>query len=237
MSLMEVLRIWRRRWLLTAAALLIALAGCGFAIVRIPRTYQAECTVVLVPSVRASNALGDGNPYLSFTASLSTTAAVAAVELTAPATERSLAARGFGEPYTAVAESTASQTVASGSVLPGPFIAVTVSGSSRQLVERTLRGVTSAIGSTVSAMQSGISRSRRISVSTLSVTAQPTVSVSAAARSLVLTVGLLLILALGAPLIADAQLRRWRQRRSAHRRSPAEPAARPLARKVGGHPT
>jgi hypothetical protein len=240
MNLMEVLRIWRRHWLLTAAALLVALTGCGIAIVKIPKTYQAESTVVLIPSQRASNTLGDGNPYLSFTASLATTAAVAAAELTAPAAERSLAARGFDEPFTAVAESTAAQTVASGSVLPGPFIAVTVTGRSPELVESTLRGVTSGIGATMSAMQSGISRSRRISVSVLSATAWPTVSVSAEARSLVLTVGLLLVLALGTPLVADAQLRRWRrwrQRDSAQHRSPAQPAAGPLARKIGGRPT
>jgi hypothetical protein len=237
MSLMEVFRIWRQRWRLTASVLLIALAGSGIAIVKVPRTYQAACTVVLVPSQRASNALGDGNPYLSFTASLSTTAAAVAVELTAPATERSLAARGFSERYTAVAESTISQTVASGSVLPGPFIAVTVSGSSEELVERTLQGVTSTIGSTVSAMQSGISRSRRISVSTLSVTTRPAVSVSAAARSLVLTVGLLLVLALGAPLIVDAQVRRLRQRGFVLRRTRRQVAASSLAANTGGHPT
>ena len=77
-----------------------------------------------MPSARAAKALGEGNPYLSFSASLSTAADVVATEVAAPQTERDLASQGFGAQYTAVSESTTGQALASGSVLPGPFVAV-----------------------------------------------------------------------------------------------------------------
>jgi hypothetical protein len=233
MDLMEWLRIWRKRCILTTSVLLAALLCCCIAIVEKPRTYKAESTVVLVPSPKASNMLGQGNPYLSFTNSMGTTADVVALELTSPRTEQGLAARGFSQPYSAVAESTSSQTVASGSVLPGPFIAIAVSGASQELVEHTLHGVTNAIPATLAAMQVGIPRSKRISVSTLYVTPKPTLSISAVVRSLVLIVGLLLILALSTPLVVDAQIRRRAHRRATRRLIQTRHAVRALSHRAG----
>lgn len=237
MNLAEVLHIWRRRWILTTLALIVALAGSGAAVLKLPRTYQATCTVVLVPSPRAAKALGQGNPYLSFTDSLSTAAQVMATELMAPATEQDLAARGFSEPYTAVSESTTSQTVASGSVLPGPFVLVTVTGSKQQAVEHTLHGVADEIRTTITAMQAGMSRKNRILISTVSLTPTATLSVSMTARSLVLIVGLLIVFAFSMPLIVDTKITRRRIRRAAApHRIPAQQATRPLSHQVGGHP-
>lgn len=215
MNLVKMFSIWRKRWILTSLALLVAFAACGYAAVKLPRTYQANSTVVLVPSARASKALGEGNPYLSFSNSLSTTADVVATEVAAPQTEHELAAQGFGAQYTAVSESTTGQAVASGSVLPGPFVAVTVTGRSRSSVEHTLYGVTAAIGKQLSGMQSGMSRNNRISVSTIAYTPRANLSVSMTARSLVLIVGLLTVWALCIPLIVDAQIARRRLRRAA----------------------
>lgn len=215
MNLVKMFGIWRKRWILTSLALLVALAGCGYATSKLPRTYQANSTVVLVPSTRASKALGEGNPYLSFSDSLSTTADVVATEVTAPRAVQELAAQGFGAQYTAVSESTTGQAVASGSVLPGPFIAVTVTGRNRSSVEHTLDGVTGAIGKQLSTMQSGMSRNNRISVSTIAYSPRASLSVSMTARSLVLIVGVLIICALCIPLIVDAQIARRRLRRAA----------------------
>ncbi len=237
MNLAEMLRIWRRRRILTALVLLVALGGCTLALTQLPRTYQAKCTVILVPSPRASRALGEGNPYLSFTQSLSTAADVMATELTAPATERLLAARGFTESYTAVPESTTTQTVAAGgSVLPGPFVLVTVNGSNSRTVEHTLYGVTAMIRSTVRGMQVGMSRKNRIVVSILSFSPQAALSVSLTARSMGLVIGLLIVLALAAPLLVDAQIVRQRRRRAAVAgRIPAQQAAarQPATEKPG----
>jgi hypothetical protein len=215
MNLVKMFSIWRKRWILTSLVLLVAFAACGYAAVKLPRIYQANSTVVLVPSVRASKALGEGNPYLSFSDSLSTTADVVATEVAAPQTEHELAAQGFGAQYTAVSESTTGQAVASGSVLPGPFVAVAVTGSSRSSVEHTLYGVTTAIGKELNGIQSGMSRNNRISVSTIAYTRRASLSMSMTARSLVLIVGLLIICALSVPLIVDAHIARRRLRRAA----------------------
>lgn len=215
MNLAKMLGIWRGRWILTALALLIALAASSFAVVKLPRIYQADSTVVLVPSVRTSKALGQGNPYLSFSNSLSTTADVVATEVTAPQSEQKLAAKGFTAQYTVVSESTTGQAVASGTVLPGPFVAVSVKGNNRSSVEHTLYGVTVAIGNALSGMQSGMARNNRISVSTISYAQQATLSMSMTGRSLLLIIGLLLICALCVPVIVDAQITRRRLRRIA----------------------
>jgi len=225
MNLINIFDIWRKRRILTALALLVAIAASGMTMLRLPRTYQAESTVLLVPSSRAANVLGDGNPYLSFSSSLATAADVLATELTAPPTARALAARGFSEPYTAVSEATTSQTVASGSVLPGPFLLLTVTGSDRTRVEQTLYAVQGAVRNTVRAMQRGIAPDKRLTVSTLSTTPQATASFSKTARSLILVIGLLIALALATPLLVDAQVTRRRMRQAdppPKARSPAD---------------
>lgn len=213
MNLVEMVHIWRRRWILTTLVLLVALVGCSGAALKLPRTYQAMCTALLVPSHNAANALGEGNPYLSFTDSISTTADVMATQLMAPATEQGLVVRGYTEPYTVVPESTTSQTVASGSALPGPFVLVTVTGDNQKSVERTLYGITEAIRTTMSAMQANISRKNRIAVSILALTPKATLNVSMTARSLVLIIGLVIVSALSIPLIVDAHFTGRRIRR------------------------
>jgi hypothetical protein len=236
MNVLDLLHIWRRRWILTTLALLVALGGCGLAAMALPRTYQASSAVVLVPSAKAARVLGAGNPYLSFTNSISTAADILAAELTTPATARNLAAGGFTEPYSAVAETTLAQTTASGSVLPGPFVKITVTGSSPGPVMRTLSAVTGQAGKTMLAMQRGLSRGSRIGVSVLSRAPRATLSVSAMARSLVLIVGLLVVAALTAPVLADAWAARRRVRRgNATMHIPAQPGTRERPQEVGGH--
>jgi capsular polysaccharide biosynthesis protein len=236
MNVLELFRIWRRRWILTALALLVALGGCGLTASALPRTYQASSTIVLVPSTKAAKALGEGNPYLSFTNSISTTADIVAAELTTPATERGLAVAGYTEPYTAVSETTLTTATASGSVLPGPFVVITVTGGDPESVQRTLSAVTAQAGKTMLAMQAGMPRGSRIAVSVLSRAPRANLSVSAVARSLVLIVGLLLIAALTVPVLVDAGYakRRWRRGTTAAH-IPARPGARERPQEVGGH--
>jgi hypothetical protein len=213
MNLMDIFRAWRRRWLLTTSLILVALVASGIAFVNLPRTYQASAIVVLLPPRQASRTLGSGNPYLSFSASLGTTAYVLTTELTAPAADQSLVAKGFSEAYTAVPESTTSQASASAAVLPGPFVVLTVTGSNQKAVEHTLYGVSGEIGTLAHAMQAGMPRDNRISVSTLSFTPRATLSTSKTARSLFPVIGLLVLIALSLPLMVDAQITRSRSRR------------------------
>ena len=127
-------------------------------------------------------------------------------ELTAPQTERELAAEGFADQYSAVSESTTGQTTASGSVLPGPFIVLTVTGKSKDSVEGTLNGVTAAVRNEVDTIQTRLPRNAWISVSTLSYSPQATMNVSASVRPLVLIGALLIVLALSIPLVVNHHL-------------------------------
>lgn len=213
MNPVTIMQIWRRRWILTVFVLLVALAGSATAVVKLPKAYEAQSTVVLVPSMRTAKALGGGNPYLSFSSSLSIAADVVTTELTAPQTERELASSGYSQQYTAVSESTTGQTVASDSVLPGPFIVVTVTGLQREPVERTLQALADVIRTKLAGMQTSVPRNNWISASTVSFSPQATVSAGGTYRSLVLIIGVLVVTALCVPLIVDAQITRRRARR------------------------
>ena len=100
-------------------------------------------------------------------------------------------------------------------MLPGPFVAVTVTGSNRSSVEHTLYGVTVAIGNELSGMQSGMSRNNRISVSTISYAPQATLSMSMTGRSLRPDRRAVGHLCTVRSVIVDAQITRRRLRRTA----------------------
>ena len=55
--------IWRGRWILTVTLLVVAGIGVGIASALLPRTYQANASVVLLASRSQSGGTG-GNPYL-----------------------------------------------------------------------------------------------------------------------------------------------------------------------------
>ena len=85
MYLSESFRIWRKRRYLTAALLVLALAGSGAALSTLPRTYQANSSVILLASRTAASPYG-GNPYLSFSPSLTLAADAVSRELMGPRT-------------------------------------------------------------------------------------------------------------------------------------------------------
>lgn len=207
--------IWRRQWILTAFLLILAFIGTGAAVAKMPRTYQAESTVVLLASRNSSKVAGDGNPYLSFNDALSTTATVISTEIMDPGTSADLKAQGFSESYQVVSQSTLSNS----SLLPAPFLLVTVTGHSRVSVEHTLQGVTSEITTLLSGLQGGLSRGNRISLLTAAFDPQATLSVASTARPLVAALGILLVLAFGLPLVVDAAAVRRRRRRGSRRAS------------------
>jgi capsular polysaccharide biosynthesis protein len=208
MNLMEALHVWRRRWILTSLLLLVALAGAAGAAMKLPRHYQAESTVVLLPSASTSKSNGH-NPYLTFNSSLPLTAQIISYQLMDPHTVQNLAGQGYTETYTAALAANAA----------GPILQVLVTGSDKSAVERTLHGVTDEIGTKLAALQNGITSANQITVMTLSVDPHPSLSISKTARPLVVVLGFGLALALAIPLIVDG--------RSVRRRNsvPAAPAA------------
>jgi hypothetical protein len=220
---MEALHIWRKRWVLTSCMLLLALVGTGVAALKAPRTYQSNATVVLLASHNSSKATGGGNPYLSFTDSLSTTASVISSEVMDPQTAATLKSDDCPEGYQVVSQSTLSNSTS----LPAPFLLITVTGNNKYLVERTLHGVAGEIGTVLNNLQSGVSRNNRILLVTASIAPAATLSVTSTARPLAVVLGLLIILALGIPLAVDAWSTRRNMRRTAgHASASAEPSGR-----------
>jgi hypothetical protein len=192
--------IWGRRWILTAAMLTLASVITVAALLIVPRTYQSDSSVIML-APRSVARLTGGNPYLSFTPSLTLTASAVGDEVMAPGTARHLAARGFRAAYTvALAPYTTNTT--------GSVLQVTVTGSDKADVQATLHAVTAEISTQLAQLQGQVRRPSRILAATLSYSPQPTLSVSQTGRSLILLVVPVLLLALAVPVVVDALLQR-----------------------------
>jgi hypothetical protein len=198
MNLRQMFSIWRRRWVLTTALLLLALVGTAAATQVLPKYYQAQSTVTLLPSRNISNANG-GNPYLSFNGSLPVTAQLISFQVMDPRTAQSLANEGFTATYTT--SPAASST--------GPVLQTVVVGKNKALVEQTLSAVTNQIGAELASLQSGITNpANKITVETLSFDPKAALQVSKTARAIVIVFFFGMVLALAIPLIVDGQLGR-----------------------------
>jgi predicted amino acid-binding ACT domain protein len=221
MNLGELLHIWRRRYILTAVLFLAALAGTATALTGLPRTYQSDSSVVLLAS-RSAAKLNGGNPYMSFSPSLTLTGDVLSRELMAPVTVSKLAARGIADPYTVALAPY--NTATTGSVL-----LVTVTGNDKTAVQRALYAVTSQISVQLAQLQASVPRRNRIRLATISVTPQAAIDVSQTARPLVIVIAACLLLVLGIPVIVDARLAGRRIRVRAARTDSYPAPASPMA--------
>jgi hypothetical protein len=195
MDLRQAARIWRARWILTSALLTLALVGAAGAAAEIPRHYQSTSSVVLLAPPAAS-AQNGGNPFLSFSPSLTLTADALSRELMAPAAVGQLAARGFTAAYTVALPSYTTSTT-------GSVVLVTVTGTNAVAVQSTLQGVTAQIGTQLAQLQHGVAASGQISAETLTFTPRAALSISQTARPLVVVGVLLLLICLGAPIVVD----------------------------------
>jgi hypothetical protein len=215
MDLGETIRIWRKRWILTLMLLVLASSGAVAAVQGLPRTYSSNSSLVLLASRSAARQTG-GNPYLSFSPSLTLTADALSRELMAPTTINALASQGFSDTYTV--ELAPYTTTTTGSVL-----LITTAGHNRATVELTLHKVIGEIGVKLGELQGGVGPRHRIRVVPLSLSPQATLSIGQTARPLVAAVAPLLLLALGVPIAVDG----WAVRRR-RRRGPATPAQTPM---------
>lgn len=200
MDLRQAVRIWRARWILTSVLLILAIVGAAGAAAKIPRSYQSTSTVLLLAS-RAASASNGGNPFLSFSPSLTLTADAVSRELMAPGTVRQLAAQGFTASYAVGLPTYTTSTT-------GSVLTVTVTGPHAVRVERTLRAVTAQIGTQLAQLQHGVPARSQVDADTLSITPQATLSVSETARPLVVVGAVLLVICFGIPIIVDGLLTR-----------------------------
>jgi hypothetical protein len=221
MDLRRAVRIWRTRWILTSVLLMLAVAGATAATARLPRYYQSASSAVLLASSAASGHNG-GNPYLSFSPSLTLTADAVSRILMAPGTVRELAAQGFTAPYTVALPPYTTSTT-------GSVLLVTVTGTDAAGVQSTLRAVTAQIGTQLALLQHGVPARSRVRADTLSFAPRATLSISQTARLLVVVGALLLVICLGIPIVVDGLVTsRQRRERPAVPDSPARSQDSPL---------
>lgn len=206
------LHMGRARWVLTGALLVLTLIAALAALVELPPTYQSQSSVVLLASPQASRPDG-GNPYLSFSPSLTLTADVVSRELMSSTTAQRLAANGYPDSYSvALADYTTSTT--------GSVLIVTVSGTDKAGVNLTQHGVTIQIGAVLASLQSGSPAEDRIQAVTLSVS-NAALNLSQLARLLTVLIGMGLVVSFGIPWIVESRITGRRLQRTAWAAAPA----------------
>jgi len=203
--------------------LIVASTGAGFAVGALPRSYQSEASVVLLASPSASRQNG-GNPYLSFSPSLTLTANALSQQVMAPATIQHLASAGSADPYTVALAPYSSTTT-------GSVLVITVTGSNPAAAQSTMHAVTGELSLKLSQLQSqfGIKPRDQVRTATLFWSPRATLSVSQTLRPLVIVTALGLLLVFGIPIVVDGRITRRRSRpaRRFSERAPGHAAAGP----------
>ena len=221
MQFSEAMRVWRRRRALTVALLIAVLAVLAALAEVLPRTYQSQSSVVLLAS-RAAAKLNGGNPYLSFTPSLTLTADAVSRELMAPVIAQRLAASGFTASYTVSLPADATATT-------GSVLLIVVTGGSKAAVQSTLAAVTSEVNLALARIQGNVRPADQIRTATLSFAPEATLNTSKTARPLAAVAGLGLLITFGLPLIVDGRVSRRRLRQAVEPRGRASARAGLLA--------
>ena len=202
----------RGHWILAGALLMLVLITTAAALIKLPRTYESNSAVVLLASPAASVPNG-GNPYLSFSQSLTLTAELLSEEITAPGVVRELAAHGVAGSYTVTLAPYSTTTT-------GSVLLVDVNGSSEAGAEFSLQTVTAQISKSLSGLQAGERSRDRIRAVTISMDRTASLSAGDLMRTLgmILVVGLALALAAFRAVVAVTR-RRDRQTVPSHRQS------------------
>jgi hypothetical protein len=178
--------LWRRKGL-TLALLMLALLGAGYVGVTLPWTYSASMTETLLDSKKSSAVLGGGNPYLSFNSAMVDMANLLAVKLTNSGNTLALQRGGYTASFQAQVPSETADS-------EEPFVQVSASGSNKEDVVQTLRGVAASLSKLLTQLQAGVPAQSRLSLQTIAGASSPVRSLSAKTKPAVgfLGVGLLL---------------------------------------------
>lgn len=201
---MDLLSSLRRRWVLACSLLLLALAGTGYAQVKLAPTYQSTSSVVLLAPKNAAK-LNGGNPYLAFDSSLNQTADVVRYETNDPRTVSLLASRG----------DTATYLVTDATDTSGPVLIVTVTSKNKAMVMQTLQAVTKEITTKLDGLQTGITPPNKIHALVITFNEQPTQLKSKKTRTISVVAAAGVALSIIITLIVDAILIRRRSTRHA----------------------
>jgi hypothetical protein len=193
----ELMSSLRRNWILASILLVITLAGSAALYKKLPATYQAESSVVLLAPKNVAKVYG-GNPYLAFNSAINQTADVVRYETNDARTVKALGDLGYASTY----------LVTDAIDTSGPVLVVTVTGHGKAVVEKTLGGVTNELTAKLSSLQQGITTNNKITDVVITFTPAPKVLSSKKLRPLSVAAGLGLILTIGIPVIVDSARRR-----------------------------
>lgn len=225
MDLRETFQVFRRQWILTSALLLLTLIITAVSALTLHSSYQASATVALLNSATSSQTIGGGNPYLSFDDSLVETANVLVIEASSQQTAAQLRRQG----YTASFQAT---VLAENPETEEPFVQISVSGSSADSVERTVRGVTAELDSLLGQLQAKVSSANRATLQVMAEDNQPSPSASSKIKPLVGFLGLGLVLTFIVPQAVEGVGRRRARSQASAAPEPAAaagPDTEPLA--------
>jgi hypothetical protein len=199
--------LWRRKGL-TSLLLLLTLAGAAGVAVLLPWTYKASVTETLINSKQSSDALGGGNPYLSFDSAMVEMANVLTLKLSDAQTTSALEQQGDTASFTPMVLSENAQN-------EEPFIQISVSGKSKDVVAQTLQGVTARLNTLLTQLQTGVPAKSRASLDVISEATTPVRSTSAKLKPLVGVLGIGLVLTFLVPQAVDGASSRRKNRATA----------------------
>jgi hypothetical protein len=193
MNFSESLHTLRKRWIMTLIIFVLVVAAIGGAAVKLPRSYQSTATVALLASNSDSKLYYDSNPYLAFDDSINVAADVLGRRMMDPRIVTALAAEGY----------TGSYEIVDAPNSPGPVLIITATDKVSALAQSTLQGVTNAMATQLSLLQSDVSPQDRITDTVLSISVTPSLTLSKMIRPLaaVVVVGFVLIFSI--PLIVE----------------------------------
>jgi polysaccharide biosynthesis protein PslJ len=206
-----------RRWRLVVPLILVAAVCAAGAFIRLPTTYQAQTSMVLLANTSdvdpATGKTIVSNPYLSFSNSLTITGYVLARTETTDERAKAIATQ-TGSP--------AAYTIEPDPRATGPILLITATGTDKAAVARTLDAVAKDLPTTLGVLQKAAKAPADAQVSTAVVTESPhptavlknKIVKTVLVFAVVFLVGLLLALLVGRlrrrPTADAAELRRAR---------------------------
>ncbi|MBL7521998.1 hypothetical protein I6A84_28945, partial [Frankia sp. CNm7] len=222
MTLRQFCALLIRHWRVVLPGLIVTVVLCGVGLKAIPPAYQAEATMVMLPSSAppAPTNLNAPppertNPYLSFNASLRVAADVLGRSVSDQETAQALAKKG----------ATAAYSVEVALDSPGPLVKIVAESSDSAAVARTVDLVVAEVERRLQALQLAAGAPQDTFITTALVTQTPP---AAGYKKVIEVVGLLFV----AGFLVTSAAAILVERRS--RRRPARTAAEVAAERRGG---
>lgn len=205
MYLTELAQSLKRRWYLLLAVTVLAVIATTFIVSRLPATYRANASIVLVPP---ETTLGDtGNPYLF----------LGGLEQSVDVLSRDLGSEQVREQMAQQGGSAASYTVTPDYTTSAPIVLVTTEASSAAAADAMLDAVVDQVPVSLARLQTAlaVSGSAQITTQLIARSEKPETVMSGRYRAMVMVGGALMVADVLFVAMVDGLLRRRRLRAEA----------------------